>query len=76
MDPSRWFPVVFLQLVLAISAEAGPSARQNAENPFLDIYPRIGDSLPDLQGYDETGQSFALRSFEGHYTVLTFGCLT
>ena len=38
--------------------------------------PQIGDRLPDVAGYDADGKRFPLRSLKGHYTVLTFGCLT
>ncbi len=38
--------------------------------------PQIGDPLPDVKGFDAGGKEFNLRSLKGHYTVLTFGCLT
>ncbi len=38
--------------------------------------PQIGDPLPDAAGLDADGKEFKLRSLKGHYTVLTFGCLT
>lgn len=38
--------------------------------------PQIGDPLPDTAGLDADGKEFKLRSLKGHFTVLTFGCLT
>ena len=38
--------------------------------------PQTGDPLPDVAGFDADGNEFRLRSLKGHYTVLTFGCLT
>ena len=46
----------------------------NAE--FREVSPRIGESLPDLAGFDEQGNAFSLDQLKGHLTVLVFGCLT
>ena len=37
---------------------------------------RALDSLPDVTVYDPQGQEVKTSSLRGHYTVLTFGCLT
>ena len=38
--------------------------------------PQLGDPLPDVSAHDAQGKQFKLRDVKGHYTVLTFGCLT
>ena len=39
--------------------------------------PRVGDQLPDVVGYDESGKEFSLRGeLEGKPAVIVFGCLT
>ena len=43
---------------------------------FRPSTPDVGDSLPDITGYDSQGQPFNLSHLKGSYTVLVFGCLT
>ena len=38
--------------------------------------PEIGARLPDISVHDAEGNPLRLRSFDGSYTVLVFGCLT
>ncbi|MGI9239250.1 MAG: hypothetical protein ACR2RV_00525 [Verrucomicrobiales bacterium] len=39
--------------------------------------PRVGEQLPDVVGYDESGKEFSLRGkLEGKPAVIVFGCLT
>ena len=38
--------------------------------------PTIGDRFPQLTVYDPQGREVPTSSLLGHYTVLTFGCLT
>ena len=57
-------------------ARTGLSPGQVLVLRFDRTAPQIGDLLPDAAGLDATGKQFKLRSLKGHYTVLTFGCLT
>ncbi|MDP6718241.1 MAG: hypothetical protein QGF59_06295 [Pirellulaceae bacterium] len=57
-------------------ARKGLSPAQVLVLRFDRAAPQIGDALPDVGGFDEEGNEFKLRSLKGHYTVLTFGCLT
>ena len=50
--------------------------RKQSEEAFVKDKPAIGDMLPDLTVYDSNGREVATSSLRGHYTVLTFGCLT
>lgn len=53
------------------------SAQPSKEDPeFLKKSPTIGESLPDLTVYSADGKEFKTSSLRGHYTVLSFGCLT
>ena len=57
-------------------ARKGLSPGQRLVLRFDRAAPQIGDPLPDVAGLDADGKEFKLRSLKGHYTVLTFGCLT
>ena len=37
---------------------------------------RVGDQFPELEIFDETGNSFNTATLRGKYTVLVNGCLT
>jgi len=54
----------------------GLSPGQVLVSRFDRTAPQVGDRLPDVAGLDADGKKFNLRSLTGHYTVLTFGCLT
>ncbi len=44
---------------------------------FQAVAPEIGDRVPDLEIVDDQGRPVKLRELtQGHYTVLTLGCLT
>lgn len=66
-----------LLLALAAAPALGqpPKDRQREED-FLRGKPAVGDPLPDLTVYTPDGKEFKTSSLRGHYTVLTFGCLT
>lgn len=49
---------------------------QEREQEFLQEKPLINDPLPDMTIYAADGSPFKTSSLRGHYTVLTFGCLT
>ncbi len=56
-------------------ARAG-SADQAMQAAFARQAPAVGEKLPEVTILDAEGQPFALSSLKGHYSVLTFGCLT
>ena len=49
---------------------------QEREEEFLKTKPLIDDPLPDVSIYSIEGKPFKTADLRGHYTVLTFGCLT
>ena len=59
---------------------AGLVAAQGGTPPdsrFAAHAPEIGDLVPDLVLVDDQGNPANLREItEGHYTVMTLGCLT
>jgi len=67
-----------LLAVLVSGLALGPATAQpSKEDPeFLKKSPAIGDILPDLTVYSADGKEFKTSSLRGHYTVLSFGCLT
>lgn len=64
-----------LLLATAPSLAWGQRARRNDED-FLREKPLVGDRLPDLIVYDTQGREVSTGSLRGHYSVITFGCLT
>ena len=64
--------------VLVTGLLIGPaSAQPSKEDPeFLKKSPTIGESMPDLTVYSADGKEFKTSTLRGHYTVLSFGCLT
>jgi cytochrome oxidase Cu insertion factor (SCO1/SenC/PrrC family) len=50
--------------------------KEQKEAEFLSGKPAVGDPLPDVAVYTPDGKPFSTASLRGHYTVLTFGCLT
>ncbi|MEO8272271.1 MAG: deiodinase-like protein, partial [Aureliella sp.] len=46
------------------------------EAEFLDTVPLVGELLPEVTVYSADGTPFDTSKLRGHYTVLTFGCLT
>ena len=71
---------VSLFLVLAGIFQVSPVLAQVGTPPdarFLAVAPQIGEMVPDLEIVDDTGDPVKLRELtQGHYTVLTLGCLT
>ena len=68
-------------LVLVLAFVASPMAvqaqrMQEREEEFLKSKPLVDDSLPDVTVYSPDGTAFKTADLRGHYTVLTFGCLT
>ena len=50
--------------------------REKKEEDFLKEKPAVGDKLPEVSIFDSAGKEFKTADLRGHYTVLTFGCLT
>jgi len=67
---------VGLLMCLALARAAHGQRRQRGEADFLKEKPAVGEPLPDVTVYDENGKEVRTASLRGHYTVLTFGCLT
>jgi cytochrome oxidase Cu insertion factor (SCO1/SenC/PrrC family) len=57
------------------AAQAG-AADQAMLAAFARQAPAVGERLPEVTIVDAEGQPFELASLKGHFTVLTFGCLT
>jgi len=63
--------------VAALPAMTWAQQRKKAsEEDFVKEKPAVGDAFPDVVIYDPSGKEVKTSSFRGHYTVLTFGCLT
>lgn len=61
---------------LLVLGLAGPAAAQRGDERFAKENPAVGSPLPDLVVYDPDGKEVKTAALRGHYTVLTFGCLT
>ena len=72
----RTFVLTGLALVLAAPAAVGQPRREQKEEDFLKGKPAVGDVIPDLTVYTSDGKEVKTSDLRGHYTVLTFGCLT
>ena len=49
-------------------------ARMN--EAFLAKAPRVGEPLPDAEGFDAQGKPFTLAETRGRVTVIVAGCIT
>jgi len=67
---------VFALLATALPAVALAQQPRKSEEDFAKEKPAVGDPLPDLTVYSPDGKEVKTSSLRGHYTVLTFGCLT
>ncbi len=74
MKFSAMFGILLAVVVLPAMTWSQEPKRSEAE--FVADHPTVGDSLPDVTVYDPQGQEVKTSSLRGHYTVLTFGCLT
>ena len=69
-------------LALAVFLASCPSGvraqtrMQEREEEFLKSKPLVNEPLPDVTVYSSDGKPFKTVDLRGHYTVLTFGCLT
>ena len=68
------FALAFVALPADVHAQRGQG--QEREEEFLKGKPAVGDPLAELNVYSPDGTEFKTADLRGHYTVLTFGCLT
>lgn len=68
----QWTTVLFL----AMAPGAALGQKEQREEEFVKGKPAVGDALPDVTVYSPDGKEVKTSSLRGHYTVLTFGCLT
>ena len=68
--------IVAALAMLACSVPSSAQRRKASEEEFVRQPPAVGDALPDVTVYDSRGNEVGASSLRGHYTVLTFGCLT
>lgn len=68
--------VAGLGLLLAAVPAPAQDPKGQREEDFVKAKPAVGDPLPDLTVYSPDGKEVKTADLRGHYTVLTFGCLT
>jgi cytochrome oxidase Cu insertion factor (SCO1/SenC/PrrC family) len=61
---------------ICVGRRAFSQEEKKSEEEFVTDSPTMGESLPDVTVFDSDGKQVKTSSFRGHYTVLTFGCLT
>ena len=74
----KLFPFVGIAIVVAIvpAVVFAQQRKKASEEDFVKEKPAVGDAFPDVVVYDPKGKEVKTSSLCGHYTVLTFGCLT
>lgn len=71
------FTAVVVGALLVGSATGFAQNREKAaEEDFPAQKPTVGDLLPDAVLYAPDGAPVKTAALRGHWTVLTFGCLT
>jgi cytochrome oxidase Cu insertion factor (SCO1/SenC/PrrC family) len=63
-------------LAVVIAAPASAQKDRQSDEDFVREKPAVGEMLPDVVVYSPDGKEFKTADLRGHYTVLTFGCLT
>ena len=75
----RYFSRFGLGLLVA-TLLSGPqlalAQKEKKDEDFLVEKPAVGEMLPDVTVYSPDGKEVKTADLRGHYTVLTFGCLT
>lgn len=75
----RFAKLLLVPLVLLAMSSPVQAQRKKLkvnEEEFLTEAPIVGGKLPEVKVYSPTGTEFKTADLRGHYTVLTFGCLT
>ncbi len=71
---------IFFMLIAAAALPPSGLAQHKVKKPdeeaFVKQSPTIGELFPDLTVYDPNGREVQTSSLRGHYTSVTFGCLT
>ena len=67
---------VFGLFLAGLLGGAASAQKEKKDEDFLKEKPSVGEMLPDLTVYSPDGKEFKTADLRGHYTVLTFGCLT
>ncbi len=68
--------MIFAAIALANPPLVLAQQLRQREQAFMTAPPLIGETLPSVVVYSADGKPFDTASLRGHYTVLTFGCLT
>jgi len=63
-------------LLLALPPALAQKGKKLSDEEFVTARPAVGDVIPDVSVFDQSGKELKTSSLRGHYTVLTFGCLT
>ena len=74
----RRIPLLVLAMAIGVAPAdgQGPQKSQKRDEEFVRTRPVVGDTLPEVTVYTPDGKESQTASLRGHYTVLTFGCLT
>ncbi len=70
------FRIVLVLLASTFSGSAYAQKEKRSDEDFIKEKPAIGEAIPELTVYSPDGKEFKTSDLRGHYTVLTFGCLT
>lgn len=73
---AKWLLVALMLVAMSSPVQAQRKKLKVNEEDFLKEAPVVGDKLPEVSVYSPTGTEFTTADLRGHYTVLTFGCLT
>lgn len=73
---AKWLLVSLVLVAISSPVHAQRKKLKVSEEEFLTEAPVVGDKLPEVTVYSPTGTEFKTADLRGHYTVLTFGCLT
>ncbi len=68
--------ILFAMAAMAALVPPPPEPGAQADDDFVRARPTIGDPLPDLIIHAADGSDLRTTDLRGHYSVLTFGCLT
>lgn len=71
-----WSVVTVLSIAIGTETLWAQQRMQEREEEFLTLQPLVGEELPDVTIYNADGTPFKTTDLRGHYTVLTFGCMT
>lgn len=68
---------LLISLVIAVLPSVSSAQRQkSSDEDFVKEKPAVGEQFPDLVVYSVDGKEVPTSSLRGHYSVVTFGCLT